>query len=188
MVLLGVIVLAVASVDITSRRFFGTSKEESWIQDEAKVAMEDIVKNIQLGIGDMSNARNMGDDPYDGLGCSRGFYILVGGVLAISGSQIQVKQDTDRDGAIDRTIEYTYQGGPDYKIVFDPDITNAGDEEDLAEGIVTSAIFNFDNVTPIPNRVEVAITVRRNPTEAKSLDNPETTLTSSIILRAMSTN
>jgi len=104
--------------------------------------------------------------------------------LAQSGSRIQVKQDTDDDGTYDRIIDYEYQGAPDYKLVYDPDVGTAGDEETLAEGIVESVIFSFDSDTP--NQVKVTITVLSDPSKSKSLENPGTTLTSSIVLRAMS--
>ena len=187
-VLMGLVILAVTSVDITSRRFFGTSSKESWIQDEAKIAAEHMVKNIQLGVGDMSNPSTpVGSPPL--ADDSRGFLILdsAGNLVASGlpgGSQIQVKQDRDNDGTVDRTIEYNYDSG-NYKIVYDEDVADpTNPTEDFAEGIVESAIFSFDSNTP--NQVDVIITVRRDPTQEKSLDNPETTLTSSIVLRAMS--
>jgi len=184
-VLMGLVILAVASVDITSRRFFDTSSKESWIQDEAKIAMEHIIKNTQLGVGDMSNPETADGTNPPTANNSRGFYILDDeGDLAQSGSRIQVKQDTDDDGTYDRIIDYEYQGAPDYKLVYDPDVGTAGDEETLAEGIVESVIFSFDSDTP--NQVKVTITVLSDPSKSKSLENPGTTLTSSIVLRAMS--
>jgi len=199
--LIGLVFLAVTSVDIASRRFFGTSKEESWIQDEAKIAMGHIASRLQRGVGDMTDPFNMGQNPIDISGnSSRGAYILGGayvnpsnpGVLATSGSRIWIKVDEDSDGrydpALDKVVEYEYSVGTK-NITFYPDAELGHvNPEVLAEGIVESAIFSFDNVTPIPNQVDVQIRVLRDPTQPKSLDNPETTLDSSIILRAMSTN
>lgn len=180
-VLMALIILAVVSVDITSRRFFATASSESWIQDEAKIAMGHIIKNVQLGIGDMTNAGAIGSLPGNS---SRGFYILDGGNLAISGSKIQIKQDKNGDGryvaAVDKIVQYNYNSGNRTIEYTD------GGTENLADGIVESAIFSFSTTTP--NQVLVTITVRKVPGLAASLDNPETTLTSDIILRAMSTN
>lgn len=202
LVLMGVIVLAVTSVDITSRRFFETVKDETWIQDEARIAMTHIAKNVELGLGDMTNASTpVGSPPL--ADDSRGFLILNDSGNLIDptdpsdlGTQIQVKFDHNGDGRFtgsdpDRVLQYTYDSG-NYQINFDPDVNDAviaGSEEVLAEGIVESAIFSFDDSDPtLANRVEVTITVVREPGEVPSLDNPETTLTSSLILRAMSTN
>ncbi|MBU4140988.1 MAG: prepilin-type N-terminal cleavage/methylation domain-containing protein [Candidatus Omnitrophica bacterium] len=167
-VLMGLVIVTVASVDITSRRFFGSITKESRIQDEAKIAMEHIVKNVQLGIGDAANP---------------------GLVVSADGTTIRVQQDTNskvgKFDANDRTIEYRYEGGPGYTIVFVQDIINdPTNTENLAEGmVVRSDIFSVGSA---PNQVDVEIQARRDPTQAKSLDNPETTLTSSIVLRAMS--
>ncbi|MCQ9208803.1 MAG: prepilin-type N-terminal cleavage/methylation domain-containing protein [Omnitrophica bacterium] len=193
-VLMALVILAVASVDITSRRFFDTASSESWIQDEAKIAMGHIIKNVQLGIGNMTNAEVADGTSPPSADNTRGFYILNGGNLATSGDRIQIKQDTDKNGRFDgtdKTVEYIYQGNPDYKIIYDEDLDNAANPtEDLAAGIVGSAVFSFNDTlpNPTPNQVLVTVTVRKVPSKAASLDNPETTLTSDIILRAMSTN
>lgn len=186
-VLMGIVAMAVVSVDIASRRFFGTSSKESWIQDEGKIAMEHIVRRLQLGVGDLGNPRALGENPNDAAGCSRGFYILnAGGNLAASGNRIQIKIDKNEDGkyvaANDKVVEYSYQGTPNYKIVYtDPDLPG---NEDLADGIVQFALFTMGG---LDNQVKVTITVLRDPGQAPSLENPATTLTSDIILRAMST-
>ena len=74
-------------------------------------------------------------------------------------------------------------------------IDGSGNTENLAEGIVSDAIFSFHpgtspfDVDPArPNQVDVELTVRQHPELEASLDNPDTTLTSSINLRAMSTD
>lgn len=203
-VLMGMVILAVASIDITSRKFVGAASNESRVQDEVKIAMAHIVgqsrrvkidsttyKQRQIGVGDMTNPRAVGDDPHDASGCSRGFYILDGdGNLANSGSWIQIKCDLNNNGKFDsgtdKIIEYSYEGDPDYKIVYDPDIGTGGDEEDLAVGIATTPAFSVDST--YSNQVKVEITARYDPSipESREPDNPETTLTSSIVLRAMS--
>jgi len=165
-VLVGLIILTVTSVDITSRRFFNVVSRRAKVQDEAKIAMEHIVKNVQRGIGDVTNP-----------GTSEGF--------SASGSQVEVQLDVDGDGRFtgippDKKIRYTYNGG---KIVYDPDINIGGNEEDLTANMVTNASFNQGSA---PNQVDVTIEVLHNPSEAEGLENPKTTLTSSIILRAMS--
>ena len=189
-VLMGVVVLAITSVDITSRRFFGTSSTESWIQDEAKIAMEHIVRHIQQGVGDMTFAGTTGNDPY-AVGSTRGFYILdTNGLLTDSDNAIHIKLDANRNGRYDgappdEIVKYNYSPHPDYTIYY---TDGAGNIEALADGIVSDAIFSFDSTTP--NQVDVVISVRQHPEpeHPASLDNPETTLTSSIILRAMSTD
>ena len=198
-VITGVIILAVTSVDITSRRFFGSASSQSQIQDEAKIAMGHITRNIQLGIGDMTNPGNMGDDPST-VNSSRGFYILdVSGNLAAIGARIQVKQDDPANpngkygDAGDPFIEYEYRDTEDL-IRFYPDPTVA-DRDDpnnfevFADGKLYSADFRFDDTEPaLANRVEVTIVTREDVNSEPSLENPETTLTSSVVLRAMSTN
>lgn len=191
MVLTGLVILAVTSVDITSRRFLDAAGKESRIQDEAKIAMEHIVKNVQLGIGDITypstavGAAPAADD-------SRGFLILDsdGKRVAddIPGSQLQVKTDTNYDGqfnsANDKIIKYTYLGASDYKIVYDPDIDTGSDEENLATDMLTSnTTFTAGSDC---NEVIVTLEAQRDPSIAVGPENPKTTLTSNIILRAMS--
>jgi len=200
MSLMGLVILAVASVDITSRRFFGTAKDETWIQDEAKIAMQHIISRVQRGVGNMSRPGAMGDNPNAVQPSSRGFYILSGdyvdfdnpGLLTDSGSRLWVKIDINRNGRFDsgtdQIVEYQEINN---SIRFYPDVTDRDNYESLADGIVESAIFDFihSETNPelsIPNRVDVVIQVLREPGTSPSLDNPETTLTSSIILRAMS--
>lgn len=193
--LMGLIILAVTSVSITSYRFFGAAKKESRVLDEAKIAMEHMVKNLQLGIGDMTNPSTpVGSPPL--ADDSRGFLILDGaGGLVASGTtapQIRVKRDGlktgvvdgrfDPTGSDDGIIEYRYDPA-NYKIVYDPDIGLAGDE-DLTDEMISDA--NFEEINY--NELKVTIEVLRDPSKPESLENPETTLTSSIVLRAMSTN
>lgn len=45
-VLLALVILAATSVDITSRRFFAAIKEQAHAQDEAKIAIEHMVRNF----------------------------------------------------------------------------------------------------------------------------------------------
>lgn len=47
--LMGAMIIASTSVDITSRKFFEATKGQSHIQDEIKIAMKHIVKNLILG-------------------------------------------------------------------------------------------------------------------------------------------
>ena len=166
-VLTGLVILAVSSVDITSRKFFAVANKEARAQNEAKIAMEHIVKHLQLGVGDINNP---------------GFTIAPGG------SQIDVNIDWDNDGQFtgsppDRIIRYIYQGNPNYKIVYDPDIGVAGDE-DLTDKRVTNT--NFERTAP--NVVKVTIETLHDPSKVEGPDNPKATLTSSAILRAMSIN
>lgn len=174
-ILMGVIILAVTSVDITSRRFFGAASDESRIQDEAKIAMEHILKNVQLGIGDVTN-----------LGTSEGFTIT-------GGTQIQVKRDGlngDADGKFDLTdsadgfIEYNLQGNRIVYTIYDNNMAVVS-TENLTDPIVTNAGFSVGSVA---NQVDAIIEILRDPSKPESRENPKTTLTSSAVLRAMSTN
>ena len=209
--LMVIIVLAVGSIDISSRRFFGTAKDETWIQDEAKIVIGHMLKNVQLGIGDMVDPSTDVGDPPPGVPSneSRGFLVLNAAGNRIDttdsndlGTQLWVKIDENEDGQFttvppDRVLLYSYDVG-NKQINFDPDISDVvitGEEEVLALGIVQEAIFSPvtigvpGNEDPdFANQVNVTITVRVKPNKAIALDNPETTLTSSIILRAMSTN
>ena len=44
--LTGLVILAVTSVDLTSRQFFGDMREQTHAQDEVRIAMEHMVKNF----------------------------------------------------------------------------------------------------------------------------------------------
>ena len=172
MTLVGLLILAVTSVSITSYRFFGAAKKESRILDEAKIAMEHIVKSLQLGIGDL-------DEP--------GFVIFDAGAPAPSGPQIRVRLDDDGDGKFtgspeDKTVVYNYNAAS-HRVLYDPDFPSSA--EPLTDNIVTDLNFNTGT---FPNQVVVTITVLEDPGNVASLDNPETTLTSSVVLRAMSIN
>ncbi|UCB57496.1 MAG: prepilin-type N-terminal cleavage/methylation domain-containing protein [Candidatus Omnitrophota bacterium] len=169
-VLMSLVMLTVVSVDITSRRYFKGSSEQVEVFDEAKIAMEHIIRNVQRGVGDIDNP---GLAIYDG------------------GTRIRVNLDDDGNGIADRTIEYMYQNGPDYNIVFDSDVSAGNPTEDFADGKLLSATFAFgkdagDN--DIPNHLDIEIVARQDPSQEVGPDNPETTLTSSVVLRAMSCN
>lgn len=197
--LMTVVIVAVTSVDITSRQFFGSTERQSQIQDEAKFALEHIAKNVQLGIGDMSNPEALGSPPTNSN--TRGFYILDStGDLAASGLRLQVKRDGftgpgdgrfDSSDAVDTIIEYEYLPAQDI-IRYYPDKDDRNTYEDIAKYILDP--HELDSGDPyifessIPNQVDVTIKVLRDPSEPKSLENPETILTSSIVLRAMSCN
>ncbi len=159
----GLIILAVSSVDISSRRFFEAIKEKVQIQAEAAMAMEHIVKNLQLGIGDINNL---------------GFSISGGN------SQIQVWQDTNGNSMRDvgdTSVIYQYAAAQ-RRIRYKPD---PSPWENLTEAIIYDCKFYIDGAS---NRVSVIITARSEPTQPVGPDNPETILTSSIALRAMSSN
>ena len=154
-ILMGVIILAVTSVDITSRRFFGAASDESRIQDEAKIAMEHILKNVQLGIGDVTN-----------LGTSEGFTIT-------GGTQIQVKRDGlngDADGKFDLTdsadgfIEYNLQGNRIVYTIYDNNMAVVS-TENLTDPIVTNAGFSVGSVA---NQVDAIIEILRDPSKPES--------------------
>lgn len=191
--LVGLVIMAASSVDISSRQFLRTIERQIQVQDEAKIAMQHIAKNLQLGIGNMTNPGSIGNPPLPNN--SRGFYILDGwGNLANSGSIILVKRDGlhgPGDGQFnpadpnDGISEYRYMGNPDFKIIYDPDIAIPGSEDNFTDGIVNACNFSIDSA---PNQVEVSIETLHDPLEADGLDNPHAILTSSIVLRAMSCN
>lgn len=164
MMLTGLVVLAVVSVDLTSRRFFQAARGKTYTQDEAKIAMAHIAKNAQLGIGSVNNP---------------GF--TIGG----GGTQLRINQDIDCNGTLDAGISYTYRGAPNFDIFYDPNIAVAGNEETITGPMITSCNFAFGGA---PNEVVVTIISRTNPALGPSPQNPETTLTSSIVLRGMSAN
>lgn len=169
-VLMGLVMLTVVSVDITSRRYFKGSSEQAEVFDEAKIIMEHIIRNVQRGIGDIDNP---------------GLAIYDGGI------RIRVNLDDDGNGIADRTVEYAYQGNPNYRIVFDSDVSAGNPTEDFADGRTLSATFSFAkdaSNNDIPNHLDIEIVARQDPSEEVGPDNPETTLTSSAVLRAMSCN
>lgn len=189
-VLTGLIILVVTTVDIFSHRYFSSIKKTSRVQDEVKIAMEDIVKNLQRGIGDMTNPGTFGSPP--GATNSRGFYILDPlSQLATGGGRIQIKLDDDDDGKFDsgtdRIVEYSFQtSGPMANIiVYRPDISIPGNQEPLTDAAIVNCSFSIDGDD---NRVEIIIIARYDPSQPVGLDNPETILTSSTTLRAMSIN
>ncbi len=181
----GLIILAVSSVDISSRRFFEAIKEKGHIQAEAAMAMEHMVKNLQLGIGDMSNPGTFGSPP--GANNSRGFYILDSSDLDWEGSRIRIKLDDNNDGKFesgtDKIAEYRLLGS---RIRYDPNVLPGPfPPEWLTDRVISDYWFYIDGAS---NRVNVTITARSEPTQPAGPDNPETILTSSITLRAMSIN
>ena len=104
----------------------------------------------------------------------------------------QIKQDTNGNGQFnsgDNTIEYKYDS-TNYKILYYPDvIDNPSSYEELTDAVITSDT-SFSSVASALNQVDVTIQARKKPEpeHPASLDNPEATLTSSIVLRAMSCN
>ena len=182
----GLIILAVSSVDFSSRRFFEAIKNKVQIQTEAAIAMEHIVKNLQLGIGDMSNPGTFGSPP--DANNSRGFYILDPlSQLATGGGRIEIKLDDDGDGKFDsgtdRRISYVWHSSR--RIRYDPNADAGGPGEFITDRVIFDCSFSIDGAS---NRVNITIIARSKPTQAVSLDNPETILTSSVALRAMSIN
>lgn len=164
MMLTGLIVLAVVSVDLTSHRFFQAARGKTYAQDEVKIAMAHLAKNIQLGTGSVSNP---------------GF--IIGG----GGTQLQINQDLDCNGTIERSVSYAYRGTPNFDIFYDPNIAVAGNEETITGPMIASCNFASGGA---PNEVVVTIISRPNPALGPSPQNPETTLTSSIVSRGMSAN
>lgn len=194
MVLTSLVILAVTSVDITSRKFFAAASKEARVQNEAKIAMEHILEHVQLGIGDMSNAQTLDTGTPPALDNSRGFWILnSSGHLSSTGSIIHIKRDGltgPADGKFvlgdpdDGTIMYAFPGTQPYRIYY----SGPAAPEYITDAVITNCTFETYPADTSPNEVKVTIETLHDPSEAEGPDNPKTTLTSSIVLRAMSIN
>jgi prepilin-type N-terminal cleavage/methylation domain-containing protein len=207
MILMGLVILAATSVDITSRRFFGTSSSEQRLQDEAKIGLEHMVKYVQQGIGDMTNPGTSWSEPEDDN--SRGVYSLsISGTLVAPGQpskRLQVKIDGlngpcdgkfDPDDSNDGIVEYEfYREAYNQPAVlrFYPDATVADrDDENNYEIIARNIVYNgssfriYQSAEQIANLVIVGLDLRPDPVQPVSPENPEISLSSRVILRAMS--
>ena len=163
-VLMSMVILAVSSLDIVSRRFFESTSKQSQLQDEARIAMEHIVKNLtsanglfDLGAGDPNTiwarldrdaAGNPNNTPWD----------------SSDDTWICYRTRTDEDG----NNRITYY--PNTNAV--PPVSFSGATEDLADGVCEFAVNG--------NVVSVIIT--------DAPINPQISLTSSVVLRAMPVN
>ena len=178
--LTGLVILAITSVDITSRQFFGDIKEQIQVQDETNIAMEQMVKNVQLGIGDITSpgvAEGVTPSPY-------------------SEQILMIRRDynnplTPSDYSDDIWIGYALDAreGHEGELFFCPNTAydhRAGEDggesrHEIIGNRVTTFTFSIAD-----NTVSLTITARNDPSEAEGPENPETTLTSSAVLRAMS--
>lgn len=199
LVLMSLVILAAASIDITSRKFFGTSSGQSQIQDEAKVAMEHIVKYVQQGIGDMSNPGTAGELPT--AANSRGICPLSGiGTLAPTGSvsRLQVKIDGlhgvsdgrfDPNDTNDGIVEYEFTAGV---LRFYPNVNplnpsaDRGSYEIIARNVQGAAggLFSLGiGASPNPNKVFVQTRFSKGSVTTEQF---QTFLYTEIVARAMS--
>ena len=170
--LLSLITLAATSAELTSRRFYETSRDQIHVQDEVKLAMEHIVRHIQQGTG-------TSDAP---------------GFRASGGTQLEVDIDGlktsvydgqfDGAGVNDGTVRYTYQAA-NFRIEFDPDTDVGGNEENLTGDYITDCDFDIGNS---PNQVEIHIEARNDPSQAVGPNNPQASLDTSVVLRGMPCN
>lgn len=170
MLLVGLVILTATSAEFTSRQFFNAAEEKIYVQDEAKVAMLHIANNLRRGIGDITNPG------YTLYGPTNRIRVQIDG---LTGAANGVYGD-----AVDGEIEYEFDT-VNFVVVFDPNADDSvvGDKIDITDDIIVDG--SFQTGTSL-NEVLVTIVARRDPSRAASLENPEITLTSRIVLRAMS--
>jgi len=171
--LLGLVILAATSVEISSRRFFHSTEEQVAVQDEAKIAMNHMLKFMSQGIGSLDSPAYTlhHDDLID---------------IRIDGWLTGVTDGQYTGAPNDGTISYFFDSAQ-YRIVFDPnaDPTVTGDEEILTQPIIQSVDFSVGSA---PNQIVIEVIAREDPSQAASADNPQITLNSSAVLSAMSCN
>jgi len=186
--LISLVVFASTTMDIVGHNIFKSAERDVKIHSEAEIAMRHISKYLQLGIGDMSNPRNPGADPFDASGCSRGVYILnSSGYLTSTGtgSSIFIKIDYNSDGQftglpVDRTVRYDLVGN-----VINCTINPGPLVEEVTAAVIEDCQFSYG---AFDNQVNVTIDCRNTPGQLVGPKNPETTLSSSVILIGMSSN
>ncbi len=158
-VLMTMIILAVSSLDIVSRRFFKSTGEQSKLQDEARIAMEHIVKNLTLANGLL----------FLGAGDPNTIW------ASIDRDANGNPRNTPWDSSDDIWICYRRWSPGGERIRYYSN-TNAGafvgNFEDIADGVCEFAVN--DNVVTVMI-TDVPIT-------------PQVSLTSSVVLRAMPVN
>ncbi|MFH1046019.1 MAG: hypothetical protein V1727_03550 [Candidatus Omnitrophota bacterium] len=172
--LVGLVILSAVSADLTSRQFFKSAEDIIRVQDEAKIAMEHIAKNVSRGIGSL-------DSPaYTLSGPTNRIRVNIDGLLTGN------TNGRFGDAADDGTIEYEFDT-VNHRIVFDPNTDDAvvGDKENITTEVIANCSFS---ASADLNRIDVFIEARRDPTKAASNKNPEVSLSSSVVLRAMSCN
>ena len=172
-ILLGLIILASSSAEIASRQFFNATEEQVAVQDEAKIAMHHMVKYISQGVGSL-------DSPG---------YTLYGNNrirVRIDGRLTGVTDGRYTGAPNDATIEYEFDDSQNV-IIFDPnaDDFSVGDKENLTLPVIANCHFLVGGSI---NQIEIQVVARENPSQAESPDNPQITLDSSVVLRAMSCN
>ncbi|MFH1246015.1 MAG: hypothetical protein V1662_05970 [Candidatus Omnitrophota bacterium] len=160
------VVMGAGSAHIGAHNFFTSIKQHSQVQEEVKIALEHITKNIQSGIGDLNNPA----------------FTISGG------NQLDVRIDTNNDGkftAADRTIRYTYSGAPNYRIVYDPDTNIAGNESNITDKLISAVSYNSGSGSA-SNEIEITIEALMDPTKSEAIDNPKASLTSTAAIKGMS--
>ncbi|MFC1703634.1 type II secretion system protein J [Candidatus Omnitrophota bacterium] len=170
--LLGVVVGAVTCVDITARNMLNQAERITKVNNEASLAMEHIVRNLHLAIGCAGCVDPLVD------GTERGVRILNGG------RDLEIRQD-DGDARYDPAVDPFNMR---YRFAFASHEIEVNDGlgpwESLAENIRDGVIFSSANHdTPW---IDVRITARFDPTQPESLENPEVTLRSRVLLTSSS--
>ncbi|MFC1630949.1 PilW family protein [Candidatus Omnitrophota bacterium] len=185
----GVVILTVTSLDITARRFMQDLRASSRVQDEVKIAMQHMLIRLRQGVGDVTNYGMMGAAAVPG-NTSGGFFIAdAGGNLAASGPQVFYKLDGlngDRDGRYDPADSDDALGQffylPAQFTIFDSLLPAPSN---ITQPFITNCTFN---IGPALNECVITITARADPAQPVGAENPETTLTSSVVLPGMSIN
>ncbi|MDP2938964.1 MAG: hypothetical protein Q8O13_02625 [Candidatus Omnitrophota bacterium] len=165
-VLLGTVFAAATAFNLATYKFYYSADKYAQTQLAIAPAMELISKNILQGIGAK-------DDP----------------AVSFTGAgppynNITIRYDSTGNAQIDandKKVEFKLQGNI---IKFDPDITNAGDEQEIATRVVNLS-FTPDSDYFL---IDVKITARFVPTQIAGSDNPEVTLETSVSQRLASIN
>lgn len=178
--LLGLVILSTTSVEMFARKQMKTTDMQTQLLNEVSPAIEHIVKNISLGIGDKN-------DP--------GIKVYPTG----KAPYLQIRQDinkTPSDYSDDIWCEYKSNSFslPDApSIRYDPNINDGNsDNYQVIVRKVTDFTFalvdtNNNGIATDDNLVQFSVTVRKDPTKAiDPINNPEVTIYTQAIAGSMS--
>ncbi|MFC1699022.1 prepilin-type N-terminal cleavage/methylation domain-containing protein [Candidatus Omnitrophota bacterium] len=189
-IIIGTVILTVTSVDLAARGFMQDLRASSRVQDEVKIAMQHMLIRLRQGVGDVTNYGTIGAPPANP---SAGFYIVDAGNLASSSgsggldSEVYYKLDGfhgNRDGRYDPADSDDALGQffylPAQFTIFDSLLPAPGN---ITQPVITNCTFHVGRAL---NECVITITARADPTQPVGAENPETTLTSSVVLPGMS--
>lgn len=167
-VLVGLLVLGISSIDVFSRFHLITSDRRMQLQNQASLCIERIAKDVVRGIGTAS----------------------VPAVLTCAANELQVRYDSNENGQIDVGVDKVgrfYRNGNNLE--YDSDY-HPGDPY---ERILTQKVVNHVLTTPIDIFtwednviIRIELVLRHDPANNRSIENPQLRLFSRVFCRSES--